>query len=271
MNAIQKQMLSTLALLVAWVLFVSTAVADPLHGRDILKFSQQPMDGTPITSPNGTVQRFWGHDELSTAYSTLVATGPDTVSRHVHGGRLRRQIQHSPVVHVKWWGSYLNNFVSPTFPIDKFLISFESDVPAGAEQSVQPSGAAAVEPNRRRGPLAPGRARSPKRRQRRRPATRRNVVRVQRGAAPGQRVLSEAGHGILAEDRGPGGSAAGNHHLIPTSRPHSSRAGVGTTAITRSWIRLLRRRPPSCLASISTDFSAQCPAEPRSGISRTMR
>jgi hypothetical protein len=36
----------------------------------------------------------------------------------------------SPVVHVKWWGSYLNKFTTPNFPVDKFLISFESDIPA---------------------------------------------------------------------------------------------------------------------------------------------
>ena len=35
---------------------------------------------------------------------------------------------NSPIVHVKWWGSYLNDFVSPNFPVDKFLISIESDV-----------------------------------------------------------------------------------------------------------------------------------------------
>ena len=35
----------------------------------------------------------------------------------------------SPVVHVKWWGSYLNNFTTPNIPVNKFLISFESDVP----------------------------------------------------------------------------------------------------------------------------------------------
>jgi hypothetical protein len=35
----------------------------------------------------------------------------------------------SPVVHVKWWGSYLNNFTTPNIPVNKFLISFETDVP----------------------------------------------------------------------------------------------------------------------------------------------
>jgi hypothetical protein len=37
----------------------------------------------------------------------------------------------TPVVHVKWWGSYLNNILGQ-FPVDKFLISFEEDVPVSA-------------------------------------------------------------------------------------------------------------------------------------------
>ena len=63
---------------------------------------------------------------------------------------------NTPVVHVKWWGSYLNNFVSPNFPVDKFLISFEKRRAGRAQQSVQPSRATAVEPDRTRGPIAPG-------------------------------------------------------------------------------------------------------------------
>ncbi len=40
----------------------------------------------------------------------------------------------TPVVHVSFWGSYLNNstIVPPPYtPVQKFLISFESDVPVG--------------------------------------------------------------------------------------------------------------------------------------------
>ncbi len=38
----------------------------------------------------------------------------------------------SPVVHVKWWGSYMhdNDPLNPQPPVQKFLIAFESDVPA---------------------------------------------------------------------------------------------------------------------------------------------
>jgi hypothetical protein len=42
---------------------------------------------------------------------------------------------NSPIVHVKWWGSYLNNFIDPNLPVNKFMISFESDQPAGPAPS----------------------------------------------------------------------------------------------------------------------------------------
>jgi PEP-CTERM motif-containing protein len=63
---------------------------------------------------------------------------------------------NSPVVHVKWWGSYLNNFVSPAFPIDKFLISFESDVPAGPNNPFSRPGTPLLNQIVRRGPISPG-------------------------------------------------------------------------------------------------------------------
>jgi hypothetical protein len=129
--------------------------ADPIPGRDILKFSQQPMDGTSITSPNGTVQRFWGHDELSTAYSTVGATGPTPYRGTFMADDFADKF-NSPVVHVKWWGSYLNNFVSPAFPIDKFLVSFESDVPAGPNNPFSRPGTPLLNQIVRRGPISPG-------------------------------------------------------------------------------------------------------------------
>ena len=153
MNAIQKQMLSTLALLVAWVLFVSTAVADPLDGRDILKFSQKPMDGTLIPI-EGTVQRYWGHDELSTAYSALTATGGRTPYQGTFMADDFADKFNSPVVHVKWWGSYFNNFQTANIPVNKFLISFESDVPATAANPFSHPGQPLLNQIVRRGPLA---------------------------------------------------------------------------------------------------------------------
>ena len=95
-------------------LFVSGVAADPLDGRDVLKFSQKPMDGTVIPGPTGTQQRWWGHDELSTAYSSIGATGP-TPYRGTFMADDFADRSSSPVVHVKWWGSYLNNFIAPTF------------------------------------------------------------------------------------------------------------------------------------------------------------
>ena len=41
----------------------------------------------------------------------------------------------SPVVHVKWWGSYRNDIINPQMPVNRFLIAFESDIPADPSQS----------------------------------------------------------------------------------------------------------------------------------------
>jgi hypothetical protein len=128
MNTFQSRTLWTLALAAASLLITSAAVADPLPGRDQLKFSQQPMDATPVLTPNGTVQHFWGHDELSTAYSEVNAAGVTPYRGTFMADDFADKFS-SPVVHVKWWGSYLNNFQNPGIPVDKFLISFESDQP----------------------------------------------------------------------------------------------------------------------------------------------
>ena len=154
MNAIRGSSFLILAGL-ALAVFPTTAPANPLPGRDVLKFDQQPMDGTPITSPNGTVQRFWGHDELSTAYSTVGAAGPTPYRGTFMADDFADKLS-SPVVHVKWWGSYLNNFVSPAFPVDKFLISFESDVPANPNNPFSHPGTPLVNQIVKRGVLSPG-------------------------------------------------------------------------------------------------------------------
>jgi PEP-CTERM motif len=155
MHTIRTRLAIALAVVAASFLIASTATADPIPGRDLLKFSQLPMDGTPITSPNGTVQRFWGHDELSTAYSTVGATGPTPYRGTFMADDFADKFS-TPVVHVKWWGSYLNNFVSPAFPLDKFLISFEEDVPAGPNNPFSHPGIPLLNQIVRRGPLAPG-------------------------------------------------------------------------------------------------------------------
>jgi hypothetical protein len=128
MNSLRIRLLPILALLAAPIAFLSPAVADPIDGRDILKFSQQPMDGTEFVNPNGETIRFWGHDELSTAYSQISATGPTPYRGTFMADDFADRFK-SPVVHVKWWGSYLNNVINTTMPVNKFLISFERDVP----------------------------------------------------------------------------------------------------------------------------------------------
>jgi hypothetical protein len=133
MNAFQNRALLMLGLATTLLLLRSDAVADPLPGRDLLKFSQQPMDGTTIVNPQGQQERYWGHDEASTAYGW----GPGPTLPQVYQGLFMADDFadkfSSPVVHVKWWGSYLNNLVTPNTPVDKFLISFERDVPAGPD------------------------------------------------------------------------------------------------------------------------------------------
>jgi hypothetical protein len=149
-------MLQRLAVVIIAILtLTSQSLADPIVGRDILKFSQVPMDGTTIVNPNGTTQRFWGHDELSTAYSTVGATGPTPYRGTFMADDFADKFS-SPVVHVKWWGSYLNNFASPSFPIDKFLISFESDVPAGPNSPFSHPGQPLLNQIVRRGPISVG-------------------------------------------------------------------------------------------------------------------
>jgi hypothetical protein len=145
-----------LAIAVLCAVFAPSAAADPIVGRDLLKFSQRPMDQTPITSADGTVRRFWGHDELSTAYSTVGPTGPAPYRGTFMADDFADKFD-SPIVHVKWWGSYLNNFVSPaTFPVDKFLISIESDVPAGPNNPFSHPGQPLLNQIVKRGPISPG-------------------------------------------------------------------------------------------------------------------
>jgi hypothetical protein len=109
----------------------ANALADPLPGRDQLKFAQEPMVNTTIPGPNGLPPGVYhGHDELSTLYSSAPVGAPITDYVGVAMADDFADAFNSPVLHVKWWGSYLKNSMNPNSPIDKFLIAFESDVPA---------------------------------------------------------------------------------------------------------------------------------------------
>ncbi len=120
MNTTSHRQLMLLSL-VAAVLTSASAQADPLAQRDKLKFSQRPMNQTQVAG-----QVYWGHDELSTAYAPI-----GVVPTNYRGEFMADDFADTlttPVVHVKFWGSYLNK--SDQFGhIGKFLIAFEQDVP----------------------------------------------------------------------------------------------------------------------------------------------
>lgn len=147
---------SILMALVALCALASHAQADPLPGRDRLKFSQLPIDGLTLTSPTGTTNTFWGHDELSTAYSFTTAAGTPSPYRGTFMADDFADKFSSPVVHLKWWGSYLDNGINPNLPINQFLISFESDVAQGPNHPFSHPGTPILNQVVKRGPISPG-------------------------------------------------------------------------------------------------------------------
>ena len=123
----------TIALPVILVVFTGAALADP-YPDQILKFSQLPLDGA-LGIP-GATGGYYGHDEPSTAYLVGSSTlgGPEYSGWAMADDFADKRIPNlprQPVVHVRWWGSYIHNQIRE--PVDKFLIAFESDVPAGTE------------------------------------------------------------------------------------------------------------------------------------------
>ncbi len=134
----------------ATVLMGSWAAADPLPRRDVLKFSQVPMIKTLI---NGT--DYYGHDELSTAYGTLEPSGEVPAYNGTFMADDFADTFDTPVVHVRWWGSYINNEIIQ--PVDQFLISFEADIPAGVDDvPYSRPGEPLLNQIVRRGQLSPG-------------------------------------------------------------------------------------------------------------------
>jgi hypothetical protein len=136
----------------------SISVADPLPG-EILKFQQLPLNNGAVPGlPAGVLGApYYGHDELSTATRTSLNipwTGfymaDDFADKF-----------DTPVVHVRWWGSYLEDDLgNPNNPgVKRFLISFESDVPADPENTEFPfshPGEPLLNQIVTLGPLAPG-------------------------------------------------------------------------------------------------------------------
>jgi hypothetical protein len=132
MNATLTRLSVALTLAIGTFSTVNQASADPLPGRNLLKFSQKPMVNTTIPDNNGAVGVYGGHDELSTAYGLQqTPTAPIPIYQGKFMADDFADNLSSPIVHVKWWGSYFKDFIDPLAPVNKFLISFESDVPQG--------------------------------------------------------------------------------------------------------------------------------------------
>lgn len=157
MNATLTRLSVVLTLAIGTFTSLNQASADPLPGRDLLKFSQKPMVATPIPDNNGTVTTYMGHDELSTAYG--FSQQPGAIPQVYQGRFMADDFADnlsSPVVHVKWWGSYFKDIINPQMPVDKFLISFETDVPQSANNPWSHSGSPLLNQVVVRNPLAPG-------------------------------------------------------------------------------------------------------------------
>lgn len=157
MNATKTRLCYALALAVGALASPQQASADPLPGRDLLKFTQKPMIATAIPDNNGAVGIYQGHDELSTAYGFTQQPGaiPPVYQGKFMADDFADNLT-SPVVHVKWWGSYKNDYIDPQMPVNKFLISFESDVPQGPNTPFSHPGSPLLNQVVTRGALAPG-------------------------------------------------------------------------------------------------------------------
>jgi PEP-CTERM motif len=115
-------------------LLTRLASADPLPD-EILKFQQLPLNNgfLPVEPviPSAFPAPFPGHDELSTATLQTGAGGQRIYQGQYMADDFADKFD-TPIVHVRWWGSYLQDFTgNPAAPgVKQFLISFEPDVPA---------------------------------------------------------------------------------------------------------------------------------------------
>jgi PEP-CTERM motif len=127
-----KRLLALMSIIVVGSIFATLSSADPLPGQ-VLKFDQKPMIATTIAA-GGQIQTYFGHDELSTAYGVGNTANPPTSYRGIFMADDFADKFSTPVAHITWWGSYLDNnnaAFPPQPPVQKFLIAFETDVPQG--------------------------------------------------------------------------------------------------------------------------------------------
>jgi len=127
--------LTLAAAVCASAIFAIPAQADPLPGQ-VPKFDQKPMIATAIQG-----QIYFGHDELSTAYGVGNTANPPINYRGTFMADDFADKFTTPVVHITWWGSYIDNnnaAFPPQPPVQKFLIAFEKDLAVGDPQNNDP-------------------------------------------------------------------------------------------------------------------------------------
>jgi len=149
-----RHVLCIFAVVVICGLLASRTWADPLPG-EVLKFQQLPLNLGLAPSLGGAP--FPGHDELSSAYPIF---GPSGLQTGWAGRFMADDFADkfdTPVVHLRWWGSYADNYTGGTtdFTAKQFLISFESDVPATPAGGFSRPGEPLLNQIVRKGPLAP--------------------------------------------------------------------------------------------------------------------
>jgi hypothetical protein len=132
----------------------SQAFADPLPG-EVLKFQQLPLNNgiDPTTNLPDGGQQYPGHDEWSTAILNVPSNND---YRGTFAADDFSDNYSTPVVHVRWWGSYENNNnITLSSNVQKFLISFETDSPSNASQGYSQPGTPILTEEVNAGALAP--------------------------------------------------------------------------------------------------------------------
>ena len=112
-----------LAVVTSMALLGGSAVGEVLH------FEQLPLNGGLSPSSGGAA--FPGHSELSTMTPAPIIGFSGTYMADDFS-----LITSDPIVKVEWWGSYLNT--GNGGGVQRFLLSFETDVPAAADEPSHP-------------------------------------------------------------------------------------------------------------------------------------
>ncbi len=102
--------------------------ADPLPG-EVIKFQQLPINNLTIPDVVPTPPVYQGHDNVSVAYQYINSQGLISYQGGFMADDFADKVS-TPVVHLKWWGSYPNNNYTGANGVQQFLVAWESDVPA---------------------------------------------------------------------------------------------------------------------------------------------